>query len=214
MIGTVPIPFIFIHIPKCAGTSIEKAFIPIISDRRGFEDLPDDERTKLWLPGVMGLQHSKLYQYAEHFKLEEHFKFAFVRNPWDRAISQIEYLRLRSGTSIFPNNNLRENLKIYCASKKTIESQDLSASQIDYLRTCSGKVSVDFLGRFESLADDFQKVCRLLGMEITPELPHIFNSQRSRHYSAFYDAESTEWIRARFAEDIEFFGYEFDDSEK
>lgn len=69
---------------------------------------------------------------------------------------------------------------------------------------------MDFIGRFETLAGDFQKACQMIGIEPAPALPHIFNSKRSAHYSIFYDAESAEWIRNRFLKDIEHFGYCFE----
>ncbi len=47
-------------------------------------------------------------------------------------------------------------------------------------------------------------------MEKIPQLPHVNPSPRHGHYSFYYDAESAEWVRKRFAKDIDFFGYEFE----
>jgi hypothetical protein len=68
---------------------------------------------------------------------------------------------------------------------------------------------VDFVGRFESLESDFRQACRIIGLRPIPPLPHANNSHRKRHYSAYYDDESVEWIRERFAKDIDYFGYKF-----
>jgi len=210
MIGWKPKPFIFVHIPKCAGTSIEKALIPIVSDYTDFKDFCEKERTKFWLPGNKGLQHSKIRRYGQCFNLNEYFKFTFVRNPWDRAISQILYLRAKNGSSTFSGNNFKNHLKIYCSSNKNVQGHDLGACQLDYLLDDSGKLSVDFVAKFESLLPDFKTICSNLNINTIPYLPHIFNSFRNRHYSTYYDMESKEWIRVRFAKDIEFFGYSFE----
>lgn len=210
MIAWNPKPFIFVHIPKCAGTSIEKSLIPLVSPHRDFCDFSSEERSKFWLPGKLGLQHSKLRGYERQFKLDDYFKFAFVRNPWDRAVSQIGWLRAKTGGAVFSGGTFKENLKIYCATKKNVNGQDLGACQLDYLLDRSGKVGVDFVGRFESLESDFGNAAVRLGLSFIPKLPHIFSSQRQQHYSEFYDAESAGWIDRRFAKDIEFFGYHFE----
>jgi chondroitin 4-sulfotransferase 11 len=209
MVSLNPIPFIFVHIPKCAGTSIEKALIPIISHHKDFRDFSEQEKSEFWLPRKDGLQHSELTLYEQHYDLREYFKFCFVRNPWDRAVSQITYLKYLTGVTIFHKNKFKDNLYIYCNSQQKIYGHDLGACQLDYLRTISGKIHMDFIGRFETLRHDFQKVSALLGLKSVPNLPHLLNTRRREHYSTFYDAESSEWVRSRFQKDIDFFGYEF-----
>ena len=79
--------FIFIHIPNTAGTSIEKALY--------------DESCQL-LPGEWDYDRAR-YAPLNHLTLQElvdsalltpaqlqsYFKFCFVRNPWDRLVSEI-----------------------------------------------------------------------------------------------------------------------------
>jgi hypothetical protein len=210
MIGWKPRPFIFVHIPKCAGTSIEEAFIPIVSHFTGFKQMSEDDRSQFSLPGRKGLQHRKLRHYEKHFKLHEYFKFAFVRNPWDRAVSQIEYLKAKTGTSLFSGRTFKDNIRIYCSSQQTVWAHDLGACQLDYMQDAAGSLSIDFIGRFETLLDDFRAVCAKIGLSEIPALPHTFNSQRTKHYSSFYDSESADWIRRRFARDIDNLGYSFE----
>jgi hypothetical protein len=211
MIGWKPKPFIFVHIPKCAGTSIESALIPIMSNHKSFKDFSEEERSQFWLPGNKGLQHRKLRRYEQTFMLDEYFIFGFVRNPWDRAISQIRYLRSVTGKSFFHGDDFKEHVRIYCNTKKNVWGHDLGACQLDYFKDLSGEVRVDFVGRFESLSNDFRMVCRMLGIVNVPNLPHIFNSKQSRHYAAYYDDESAGWIRNRFAKDVKYFGYKFEE---
>jgi hypothetical protein len=210
MIGWKPKPFIFVHIPKCAGTSIEEAFIPIVTGHKRMQSLSEEQRSKFWLPGRKGLQHRKIRGYEQHFRLSHYFKFAFVRNPWDRAISQIDYLRTKAKATIFSNRDFKERLKAYCTTKKNIWGHDLNVCQLDYLKDNSGKVKIDFVGRFESLEKDFKEVCSIIGIEPILNLPHIFNSKRTTHYSEYYDEESAEWIQRRFEMDIDAFGYSFE----
>ena len=162
------------------------------------------------MPGNKGLQHKNLKRYEQHFNLNEYFKFSFVRNPWERAVSQIEYLRTKAGAAIFSKETFKERLLMYCSTRKNIAGHDLGACQLDYLMDKSGKVSLDFIGRFESLNLDFNKICIVLGINPPLQLPHIFNSNRKLHYSKYYDEESIDWIRERFAKDIDYFGYKYE----
>jgi hypothetical protein len=68
--------------------------------------------------------------------------------------------------------------------------------------------AVHFIGRYESLREDFQKVCRYLGVEA--KLPHL-NSSRHGAYSQYYSERSAERIAEAYEEDINMFGYTFDE---
>ena len=210
MISEKPHPFIFIHIPRCSGTSIERALLPLAADVKTLEELSAAERKLHWLPGGRGRQHAKLAAYAREVNLGEFFKFAVVRNPWARAVSQIEYLRAKKKREIFTSDDFRENLRIYCEASHRIHGHDLGACQLDYLVDASGKMAMDYIGRFESLEQDFKKICQKLGIKKPPVLPHIHASSRAKPYQEYYDKKTADWIRRRFARDIEYFGHEFE----
>jgi len=96
--------FIFIHIEKAAGSSIQQALLPHAS-------VPPNSRLRrrlAWfgpLNRIGGLYRA--VQFQEHVTANEVkrclppavydslFKFAFVRNPWDRLVSRYAHL-LRS----------------------------------------------------------------------------------------------------------------------
>jgi len=210
MIGWRPNPFIFVHIPKCAGASIEHALVAVATSYKKIDDVPERMRSRHFLPGKLGRQHAKLLEYNPASK-KDFCKVSFVRNPWDRAVSQIAFLSSRDkGRSVFLGNTFKKDIYIYCHSKKTVLYHDLGACQLDYLLDRNKKLDMDFVGRFENLDSDFKKMCEIIGIEKIPQLPHINPSPRHGHYSFYYDAESVEWIRKRFARDINFFGYEFE----
>jgi sulfotransferase famil protein len=72
--------FIFVHIQKTGGTSIEKVFEPLADLR----DVP--------------FKHASAAHYRESFpdQFDSYFKFSFVRNPWDWLVFS---LLLESGLS-------------------------------------------------------------------------------------------------------------------
>ena len=65
---------------------------------------------------------------------------------------------------------------------------------------------VDFVGRHENLAEDFQKVCRIVGIQ--EELPHE-NQTEHRQYRHYYTAEARALVERIYREDLDRFGYSF-----
>ena len=117
------------------------------------------------------------------------FSFAFVRNPWDRMLSYFYYQRGNDWET--PDRFDRVEM----------------VQQVDFIMDEAGKPLVDFIGRFENLAEDFATICGKIGIE-TPPLPHL-NRSPHRHYRECYDDEAIEFVTDNFADDIAHFGYTF-----
>jgi hypothetical protein len=185
--------FIFVHINKTGGTSIEKVFNPQADQ----EDVPHKHGS------------ASFYQrkFPRHFR--EYFKFSFVRNPWDWLVSRYHWSRDHQG--LF-NCDFREllfrmkNGSPLCAAAPWMEKA--LAPQLDRL-TVDGKLAMDFVGKFENLQGDFDRVCSILGIETTP-LPHVFQSRRGT-YAQYYDDETREIVERVYAADIAAFDYRFGD---
>jgi hypothetical protein len=69
--------------------------------------------------------------------------------------------------------------------------------------------NVDYIIRFENLADDFRAVCTAIGIS-PPTLPRYNRSSRE-HYAKYYDDELREFVRTRFAAEIQRFNYTFEE---
>ena len=78
----------------------------------------------------------------------------------------------------------------------------------EYLSTSDG-IELDFIGSFESLQEDFDKVCDKINKP-RQRLPHI-NKSNHTHYSDYYDDETREIVAKRYAKDIEYFNYSFNE---
>jgi hypothetical protein len=66
---------------------------------------------------------------------------------------------------------------------------------------------MDFVGRLENFQEDFDEVCRRIGIE-KRTLPHV-NTSKHGHYSEYYDTETAELVGQVFADDIKLWGYEY-----
>ena len=186
---------IFIHIPKTGGTSIEQALgiyggeDPFRLFGRQLQHLTAREIKQLWV--------------NEH-TYNSYFKFCFVRNPWDRLVSEHTFLVSRNATSY----SFKElcSPSVLRSDKNPKYFYDHVRPQCDYIFDQTGTQIVDFIGRFENITEDWFEVCQKL--DIKCDLP---TSKKTKHtnYTDYYDAESRKWIETIYAEDIETFGYHF-----
>ena len=131
------------------------------------------------------------------------FKFAFVRNPWDRLVSyyhhviqQPEHRRHRRFCRI-------DGFPAYVRWETTRDHN----RQVDFLTDPGGDLLVDFVGYYENLADDFRRVTRRLSLEV--ELPRLNGSQH-RDYRSYYDDATAELVADFWQADIQQFGYDFE----
>jgi sulfotransferase famil protein len=194
--------FLFVHIPKTAGNSIQSVLRNYSEDElvalRGAQD--GVERFGLRNPKYKIRKHSTLADYRAALGEETFrslYKFTCVRNPWDRMVSL--YFRASRGVEQWDPKAFRQML--------------LNArSAADYLRLEKREkdpfVNVDCILRFETLAEDFRLVCAKLDIPAVP-LPQYNRSNRG-HYSIYYDDALRAFVRRRFALEVERFGYTFD----
>ncbi|NDB30230.1 hypothetical protein EB155_09620, partial [archaeon] len=125
-------------------------------------------------------------------------KFTFVRNPWDKIVSQYHYNRHKFG---FKDSTFKEYVKAWDSGKQISTFSSLNLHYIDE--------ELDFIGRFETLQQDFNIVCDNIGIP-RQQLPHE-NKSKHKHYTEYYDDETKQIVAEKYARDIEYFGYKFED---
>jgi len=177
--------FVFIHINKTGGTSIVKS-LGVRSDHPRAKRALEYSQKKAW---------------------ENYFKFTFVRNPWDKECSDYHYhSRLWHKKTNRKKLSFEEYLKLpelHPQHKKYF----WHSNQLDWLRSLNHEIEMDFIGRFESLQEDFNTVCDRIGMP-RRQLPHK-NSSSHDGYTKYYTDETREIVANLYAKDIEYFGYRF-----
>ena len=191
---------IFIHIPKCGGSSIESFFGYNLWNKRKFPNsfysydvlLGRDPNTNKYL------QHLTMHEIQEikGDTISEYFSFAFIRNPWSRHVSDFLYF----------GGPRRSTFKHFLLNPP---KADLSHAipQFDFIYSSSGKLLIDFVGRIENFQHDFDQICDKIQIP-RQELPHK-NKTSHKHYTEYYDNETREIVEQKYAKDIEYLGYKF-----
>lgn len=138
----------------------------------------------------------------------EGWRFAFVRNPWDRAFSWWRYSNLRR----------RQSFRMWVLAgldpKWTMASPTRRVEFHDQLGwiTVDGEVAVDFLGRFERLHEDYARLCSILGVPVRPLTNENDRGGRVDDYRHHWTEEMLE-VAAPWLEPVgDALGYSFGDA--
>lgn len=193
---------IFIHIPKCAGTSITSCL-----DRENvISRFTTYDNFSIKLMYGRNLQHSTYnkIRMLHPLKFTSYYKFSFVRNPFDRMYS--EYSWRKKWDKKLENKTFEEMLMQVPLYRKIGEPHFIEQSNFIY--TQRNKLMVDYLGRFETLEYDFKNIVKTLGIEQL-DLKILNRSRESKNYSNKYSDEAKELVNRFFARDIELLEYEF-----
>lgn len=225
---------LFVHIPKCAGQSIEHFFLRAQNldwSSRGelcLRPNDDPERGPPRLAHMTAEEYVRL-SYLDAERFSRYFKFSFVRNPWARLVSEYRYRPYY--VQVF-------DFKTFVFKKMPApgwsDQYRHVMPQIDYLTDREGRMLVNFVGKYENLQSDFSKVCQSLGFDDCT-LPRV-NTTRiekaapwswatryriqgilhgrwkisdSPDYKSYYDDETREYVAELYSRDIKAFDYEF-----
>ena len=196
--------FLFVHIPKTAGNSIQNILRTYSEDRVVcLNPLQDGvERFGVISERFRTRKHSKLNDYRTALGNElftKLFKFTTVRNPWDRMISS--YFSPHRGEISWD----RDHFKNLIFEVEPITSYLFLESHND--QKVSSFKNIDYYIRYENLNEDFKKACALIDIPWEP-LPMRNKSQR-QSYGQYYDDELIELVQNRFSDEIEYFNYKY-----
>ena len=219
--------FIYFVIQKVACSSIKTALLPLFDvSTNGYKTTRSD--------GTTGLKIHKLFDASGYqirrteliaglqSQYENYFKFAFVRNPWDRLVSCYSQklnpngpglkLPVENDVELYPGMSFAE----FVEAVHTIPDAEANPHfQSQYNVICGPgedrRILADFVGRFENLTADFDVVAKQIGGSQTLELPHVLRSRsrQDRPYTQFYDSRLRDLVHERYQDDIEIFGYSY-----
>lgn len=194
--------FLFIHIPKTGGNSIQNVLKNYSEDSIICSKPLQDgvERFGISSRQFGTWKHSTMNDYRTALGddvFQGLFKFTSIRNPWDRMISS--FFSPHRGNVAWDRDLFKSML---------LETPPTSSylSVLEQGKT-SSFVNIDYFMRFENLEDDFKKVCDLIGIPREP-LP-VRNKSTRQVYTSYYDDELAALVSQRFSDEITFFGYEF-----
>ena len=217
---------VFIHIPKCAGTSIESALGHLDNHNgRGGQDHRSIRMIEQpWMnfnaitskENIAEILRRPKHQYSKKVlnpknkytltkeQYDSYFKFTIIRNPWARAFSLYKNVMNdeihKKNLKITKDLSLREFLNLYAG-------KGMLRPQVYWIKNFEGKISLDYIGRFENLSEDVHEIFKKLQLE-NIKLPHKIKGT-GKDYREIYDDESIQIVSEVYKEEIRMFNYTF-----
>lgn len=176
--------FVFIHINKCGGTSLERALgIPFLD-----HDMASERRA-----------------FLGEREWNKRFKLTLVRHPYDRVVSHYLYERRDE------NTGEEQLLREFPAWLDRLEHSNRTgpirwdAPMRDWITDANDNVIVDRFYKLESINDAVQDISQMIGREMT--LHHIKAKSQGVPRAKFLTPEVKQRIHALHKVDFETFDY-------
>jgi hypothetical protein len=197
--------FIFFAVPKTGTHAVRE----LLSSHKG----PDDWEQQILfgeqlspIPEIAKIQHGhisaqQIMPYLDKAAWESYFKFAIVRNPFDRFISICFFLNRN-------NPKFLETPLLWMKSAIVVprfRERVLVKPQYLQLTDAQGSMAMDYVGRYEALQDSMDEICKRL--QIEPVLLKKRNVSEHKQYREYYDDELKSAVEAFYQEDLTRFNY-------
>jgi hypothetical protein len=199
--------FIFVAIPKTGTHSVRQA----LREQMGEEDL---EQVGLFVnrrfpfPELAAISHGhiSLSQVRPHLgddAFQRYFKFAFVRNPFDRFVSYCAFMTRADGAFLREPRAVMRHVLFKVRPMQHV----LFQPQHSFLVDGDGALLADQVGRVEDMQASYDAICARVGMPSAP-LGQV-NSSRRGSYRDYYDQPLIDGVSELYRRDLELFDYAF-----
>ena len=144
-----------------------------------------------------------------------YFKFAFVRNTWERLASayRLVYHMLSSGmyAEVYSYRHTAETFTWDEFMRMTMEDGTVPycaywTDQLALMRYDS-RVVADFIGSYDSYERDWYRVSRMLRWRLYRPMRCTLGAPTP--HPVRYTDEQVEWVRGRYREEIDMFKFEY-----
>jgi hypothetical protein len=201
--------FIFIHVPKNAGTSVHNALL----EQSNIACRYQKTRMMYYFKKIVGNNYY-LSTFNKHIpvtdlkriigdKWNQYQSFAICRNPYDRIVSRYHFFKKVNDSY---EHRKYKNVSSFKEHVMSLNDKTWNDLQTWYIST-DGKIGVDHLLRFESLEADWKNLLKELKLP-SIELFTKNRSPRATNYLEYYDQEILEKVNQLYKYDFEMLGYD------
>jgi hypothetical protein len=198
--------YVFVAVPKTGTHAVRQALRPHMGagdmEQVGLfvkRQFPIADLAKV---GHGHISLEQLRKFMDPAKFAEYFKFAFVRNPFDRFISYCSFItRERGAFKTDPQKVMRRVLA------NPPSEHVLFWPQNTFLVDGEGKLLTDYVGRVETMQQSFEFIASKIGVPAV-QLQKVNATERSA-YRDYYDQELIDGVAKLYADDLRLFEYDF-----
>ena len=198
--------YVFVAVPKTGTHAVRQALRPHMAPG-DMEQVGLFVQRKFPIADLAKLGHGhisleQLRKFMDPAKFAEYFKFAFVRNPFDRFVSYCSFIT-REGNAFKtdPQKVMRRMLA------EPPSEHVLFWPQSTFLADGEGNLLTDYVGRVETMQESFEFIASKIGIPAV-QLEKVNATERSA-YRDYYDQELIDGVAKLYADDLRLFGYDF-----
>jgi hypothetical protein len=200
--------FVFFAIPKTGTHSVRQALRPHLA-ADDLEQVGLFESKRFPFPEFAGIRHGHLTAAQIRPVLGDatydgYFKFAFVRNPFDRFVSYCAFISRKSGEFARDPSGFMEHVLVELRPLQHI----LYRPQSEFVTRADGTLDIDFVGRNETMQASYDAICARLGLPTTA-LDRVNSTAPRRSYTEFYTPRLVDLVARQYADDLRLFDYRF-----
>ena len=199
--------YIFAAIPKTGTHSVRQALREHLSE-------DDIEQVGLFVNKRFPFEelaairhgHLSLRQVRPHLgdeAFQAYFKFAFVRNPFDRFVSYCAFMTRADGAFL---KNPQQVMRYILFQARPVQHV-LFQPQHTLVTDEDGTLLADMVGRVEEMQASYDAICARIGIP-SAQLGQV-NSSKRGSYRDYYDQTLIDGVASFYGRDIELFGYDF-----
>lgn len=167
-----------------------------------------------------------------------YYKITIIRNPWDLIVSRYHWEKERSFKNfsyVIKRHRIKENLfnfksyfllfwKLMNVPINYFYLYKIKKGDFEffikhfrkywkntrYYFSNDGNLWCDYYIRFEYLNEDYETLCKTLGLEYKPLMKTKNKTREKTHYSKYYNQETKLIVEKMFKKEINYFGYKFE----
>lgn len=204
--------YIFIHIPKNAGTSINKVLKKNIgSNLISHINMSDTELEYInnTYHNTLNFAHCSFQNYKVPNKT-----IVFVRNPFSRVVSLFHFQKLHKQYKFKDFlKKLYQNKKLVNYIKNNDFHNEIKFDLIKFHYSWKNQKfwipnEPFFVGKFENLSDELKRLYQKMKIDYVEKIPHRKKTEH-KPYRDYYDEETIAIIKDVYADDLKRYNYDF-----
>lgn len=209
--------FIFVHIPKTAGSALHNALLPYATLKR--RTLFGSALRRLPIVEDAASAHFRIHDTAKKIRTklscevwDQYYSFAVVRNPFDHAISHYEYMkqyRHKNTAEVFAKLSFEQYLQYRLSPRRIYDRFFAKLPNQSYFVADNGVVLVDKIIKYENLAVEISRLSeKLLGTALDLKRTNVTKSRRIDGKNDYYKSQNAiDLVLELYSEDFDVFSY-------